>query len=215
MTRPGTPALATSAAVAILSAVGVAVVSSSLLNDDTAWYLHMAGVWLDGGRLYRDVIDTNPPLIVFLTAIPIGISRLLDVAGTVTFKTFIFALAGGSVALSAAAIWRAWTDAWDRLLILSTLVFSFLLLVGSDFGQREHVAVVLVAPYVFGACAWLAGRPLPSWADRAAAIAAGLGFALKPYFMAGWLAVEGACCSQAARVRACAGPGPSRSSSSR
>jgi len=184
------PALVAQAAVVVIAALGVAAVSLSYLNDDTAWYLHMARVWLDGGRLYRDVIDTNPPLIVFLTALPVALAGWLHVPEPVTFKVCVLAAIVGSMGLSWAGLSRAWTNGWHRIVVVATLVFALVVFIGPDFGQREHVAVLLVAPYVFAACAWAAGRPLPAGLEWGTAVSAGIGFALKPYFMAGWLAVE-------------------------
>ena len=54
----------------------------------------MAAVWLDGGTLYEDVIDTNPPFIVFLTAVPVCLARISGVPAPVVFKMFVLAAEG-------------------------------------------------------------------------------------------------------------------------
>ena len=60
-----------------------ATVVPGYLNHDAAWYLHMVGVMLDGGTIYRDVIDTNPPLIVYLTTPPVWLGRVTGVSDVV------------------------------------------------------------------------------------------------------------------------------------
>lgn len=148
----------------------------------------MAGAWLDGATLYRDIVDTNPPLIVFFTAIPVGIARALGLPEPAVFKGFVFVAGSISAAASLPSIRRmAATDA-SRFVLFTLLVFGLFPFVKTDFGQREHLAVMLVMPYVFGTAAWAAGRsraPHPL-----IGFAAGLGFAMKPHLLLAWLALE-------------------------
>ena len=52
----------------------------SPLKDDIAWLLYVAHRWLAGRELYVDVIEVNPPLIVWISAIPLTVARWLDAA---------------------------------------------------------------------------------------------------------------------------------------
>lgn len=148
----------------------------------------MAGAWLDGATLYRDIVDTNPPLIVFLTAIPVSIARALGLPEPAVFKAFVFAAGGMSAAASLPSIRRMTASDPSRFVLFTLLVFVLFPFVKSDFGQREHLAVMLVMPYVLGTAAWAAGRsPAP---HPVSGIAAGLGFAIKPHLLLAWVAVE-------------------------
>src|SRR5579862_8053064 len=51
----------------------------SPLKDDIAWLLYVARRWLAGRELYVDVVEVNPPLIVWISAIPLEIAQWLDV----------------------------------------------------------------------------------------------------------------------------------------
>ena len=70
------------AAISILSAGLLAVVIAivlftmlrSPLKDDVAWLLYVARRWLAGRELYVDVVEVNPPLIVWISAIPMQIA---------------------------------------------------------------------------------------------------------------------------------------------
>jgi hypothetical protein len=185
-----TPRAAWFAMAAVLVGLCVAAVGPAYMNHDPAWYLHMAGVWLDGATLYRDVIDTNPPLIVFITAIPVAISRLVNLPGPLVFKAFVFAAAGLSVAVSIPFVRRIWQDEHARFLIGTMLVFLIFPFVKTDFGQREHFTVLLTVPYVLASCGYAVGRPAGRGFDAVAGALAGLGFAMKPHLLAGWVAFE-------------------------
>src|SRR3984957_3491892 len=51
----------------------------SPLKDDIAWLLYVARRWMAGRELYVDVVEINPPLIVWISAIPIALAGWLDV----------------------------------------------------------------------------------------------------------------------------------------
>jgi hypothetical protein len=187
---------------ALLAALCVAVVGPAYVNHDAAWYLHMARRMLDGATLYRDVVDTNPPLIVLLTVPPVWLAG--TVAAPAVFKAYVFCLALLSLAVSAAVIRRTWFDAADmsRQLFISALVFVSLPFVRTDFGQREHLLILMVLPYVLMAVARAtADVPVRTGLAVALGIAAGLGFAMKPHYLLGWIAAETALLTLAPRGR--------------
>src|SRR5215467_6781508 len=92
MSRPGVGAIRPGpfnlrAAISILSAGLLAVVIAivlftmlrSPLKDDVAWLLYVARRWLAGRELYVDVVEVNPPLIVWVSAIPIQLASVLGI----------------------------------------------------------------------------------------------------------------------------------------
>jgi len=161
------------------------------LNHDAAWHLYTADALWGGAGLYRQVADTNPPLIVFLSMPPIWLAALLKLSQAAAFNLYVFALAVVSVAVCSRLVTRALPDApteFHRLLSV-VMVFCLLPFVRLDFGQREHLAAILLLPYV-----WLSATPGARGASRTNAIligvAGGLGFAMKPHFVLPWALLE-------------------------
>ena len=175
---------------ALLVGLCAAAVCPVYVNHDAAWYLHAAAVWLDGGTLYRDVVDTNPPLIIFLTAVPSWVAGVLHVSAPAVFKAFVLLGAGLTTIVSIPLIRRIVETESSRSLLVILLAFLLFPFVKSDFGQREHFTVLLTVPFVLATAAWAGGRPAGGRAGAAAGVAAGLGFAMKPHFLLAWLAVE-------------------------
>src|SRR5207344_644954 len=68
------------AAMAAVFLMAAAAVFTRSLNHDAAWYLYMADALRGGSVLYRDVADTNPPLIVFLSLPPIWLAALFHLS---------------------------------------------------------------------------------------------------------------------------------------
>lgn len=192
------------AACVLVILLGAVAVWLRPVNHDAAWYLHVVAVWLDGGTVYRDAVDTNPPLIILLSVPPVWLARQLGLSAITLFQLYLFALALGSIAASGRLIGRAWpaATATRRGLLLVTVAFLALPFVKSDFGQREHFAVLATLPYVLLAGARMVGRQ----ASRIEAILIGasgaIGFALKPHFVVAWLAIEAVVAWQIGRLRA-------------
>src|ERR1700712_2453996 len=67
----------------------------SPLKDDIAWLLYVAHRWLAGRELYIDVVEVNPPLIVWISAIPLEIARWLGIGSQfVAMPFFVAAVLG-------------------------------------------------------------------------------------------------------------------------
>ncbi|MDX1578134.1 MAG: hypothetical protein R3266_06605 [Gemmatimonadota bacterium] len=175
-------------------ALGVVAAFAWPLNWDAAWYLEMASQLLDGRRLYVDLIDINPPLIVWISALPVGFAAATGLSGPTSFLYFVLALFGLSFWLSVRVLAAGWPDRSEvRRFLLVLLPAVLLLLPTINFGEREHLLMILAMPYLLVAAARSRpdahsrpghslrrpGRPTTA----ALGILAGLGFALKPHFL--------------------------------
>lgn len=163
----------------------------SPLNSDAGYVLVAARRVLDGDRLYVDLIETNTPLIFWLMSVPAmaGTSASLSDARLVALFTAALlwlatacgGLAAGRVPGSVQLL-RGWVIGAYCL----ASVFLFL----TQVGQREQVAVMLLLPQsVLAACA-AAGHRSPRGLSLAGGVMAGLAVAIKPFFLAPWVAME-------------------------
>jgi hypothetical protein len=159
---------------------------------DTGWLLYAAGEMLDGAKLYVDLIEVNPPLIVWLNAIPVVVARMTSSSPILVYRLLVLTLVLVSVAVSSGLIRRGMADqpVEQRRFLVLLLLFGMLTLAREDFGEREHLFLALATPYVL--LGWLRAESVP--VSRAEAItlgvAAGLGIGLKPYFVLLWLALQ-------------------------
>ena len=171
--------------------LGAVPVFLGVLNHDVAWYLHLAGRVLAGDRLYVDVIETNPPLIVWLSIVPRFVAESLGVSDILTLRVSVLALIGGSLLLTGRVLLSGLPDRpGARRLRLLLALFILLLLPGYDFAQREHLMLALVLPYLVTASGRATGREPGVKLAWVVGLAAGVGLALKPHFVLPWLAVE-------------------------
>jgi hypothetical protein len=173
-------------------ALGAAAEFATFARSDMAFLLYAAGRVLDGARLYVDVVEINPPLIVAINLPPVLLARALGVSDIAVYRVLVVLALLGSLAFS----W--WALNWVfgpgreplRRRLLLVLAFALFLAPGNDFGQREHLLVALTLPYLLLAAARAGGRPAPPWPAAAAGVLAGVGLALKPHYLLVWAAVE-------------------------
>ena len=160
--------------------------SAPRADSDCALNLQAGGLLLDGRWPYVDFIDLNPPLIMYLSTIPVGLARLTGLHSMQVFAVLIALLSGWS----ARSAWA--TLAAERLLegrLAAGLVASSIMGLSvwlwciGDHGQREHLMFLLYMPYLCArASDDAAARRGLSALGRG--IAAGIGICIKPQYVA-------------------------------
>jgi hypothetical protein len=162
------------------------------MNQDVGVILSVAERWMDGQRLYIDVIDVNPPLIFMLTLIPVALSKILPIASDAALMICVLAF----------CFWSAWAsyrimlalqvaeESAVKILLLPLLLFALVVFPSEMFAQREHLMAVGAFPYLLLAAARCEDKNVSGRLALAVAIASALGFALKPHFLIIPFAVE-------------------------
>ena len=135
-------------AIAVLFAIQITIRLGSELNHDTAWYLYVAQGLLNGGELYREFVEVNPPLGMWLTVPVVMLSGAIGLAPIETIYGVFFI----ATALSLLLLRRYLTmirelPKGSAGLVLFLLAAAFLFMPGSTFGQREHLLVLLFMPW--------------------------------------------------------------------
>lgn len=159
------------------------------VNHDVAAILNFAERWVAGERLYRDLIDVNPPLIFALTAIPAALARWSPLDGV---EALLLGVVGCCVLAwrLTARLRRGREEGAVEAAALDGLVPLCCVLAAYDVGQREHLMVLFAIPYAFLAARRAEGLATRRWLALTVTACAALGFALKPHFLAVPLLVE-------------------------
>ncbi|MFO1026356.1 MAG: hypothetical protein U1E70_21055 [Acetobacteraceae bacterium] len=162
----------------------------SPLKDDIAWLLYVARRWMAGRELYIDVIEVNPPLIIWLSAIPLGIAQRLGFDVQMVTMPFFTAVVLACVWWSSTLLRSIGGIFAHRLPVFTAMAAVFLLIPAGELGQREHLLVAAFLPYLILLAQRLDGRQTSVVASIVAGILAGLGCALKPRYGAMFAVLE-------------------------
>ena len=126
------------------------IVDPLWISLDAAINLQYGDLLLDGKTPYVDFVDTNPPIIFYLSAAPVLLARALDAHPIPVFTLLVVALVGCSVLTLASLLSRARASvspAEARWLTTAWAGVSFLAWQCGHFGQREHLWVLAYVPF--------------------------------------------------------------------
>ena len=181
LVSPATPL----ALVAAIMLLGLLEQLSQAAGHDLAWLLLATGRLLDGADVYGgELFEWNQPLVLYILSLPVAISRVLDVSEISAARFYVVALCGFSL-MGCNAMLKVLLgeerSAMRRSLWIA-LAWTFLLLPGASFAQREHLIALLIAPQMLLVAAIATPRQVPRRMGIAAGVGTALAISIKPHF---------------------------------
>jgi hypothetical protein len=176
--------------VALVLAFVLTTVIRSPLKDDVAWLLWVSKKWLQGRELYVDLVEVNPPLVVWLYAIPAGAALWLNIAPKFASTLFFAAALLGSAWWTATLLQGRAPLLERRIPVFAVIATLLLVLPGVEFGQREHLLAAWVLPYIALFVRALEGEAEPRVQGALAGAIAAIGCAMKPSYGLALLILE-------------------------
>jgi hypothetical protein len=161
-------------------------------NHDVGWVLYVAEQMLDGDRIYSDIVEENPPLIFWISQPSVLLGQAFGTSPILVFNLMVLAGAALAGALLYRVLCRGRPEAsgvW-ALSVVGFVIGFEILAPGYEFGQRENLFLIAVMPYLFGAAVRADGRQLGKKLAVLVGLVAGMGLAIKPYFLLFWVVVE-------------------------
>jgi len=173
-------------AVLAMTLIGQWLQSQVHLNHDVSYFVHFDRWLLQGRPLGSDLFDGNLPMVwaLFMPAAVLAQYGLLSEPAAVQVIFWLYFLISTALLTHIVSRFgsadRAGAIGWVvAFVVIATLGPGF------SFGQREHASVLFAMPYLAMAVLRLTGGPPPSTAVlTCVGLLAGIGFALKPYFLA-------------------------------
>ena len=168
------------AIVAAILATAFFVQMPTVLNADLGCLLTEGEKVLDGGKLGVDLFELNPPLSVYLYMPALMLARMTGMAPEIIVIVLIMIeIVVVLVTIDRAAV-AAKLEAGERIVSTCLLAFLFAILPSGVFGQREHIAVIALTPFV--AVTAIRWRGLaPGAVAILAGLGAGLAISIKPH----------------------------------
>lgn len=165
-------------------AASLAIQYSLFLNWDVASLLYATKRLLAGGHYVSDIFTPNPPMILYLYTLPVIISQLFHLNIVLIFRIYIYLLCTASLSMCYKLLKKY------ALLFMPILATGYLILPTYEFGNRDHLLLVLVMPYILAVVSRLEGMTLPRYFAVGTGVLAGIGFAIKPQFLVTFALIE-------------------------
>jgi hypothetical protein len=162
-----------------------------LFSNDVGYLLHAANQLLSGGRYGNEIFETNPPMILYLYMPAVILNKLIHGDIITVMRGYIFALAAISAFISFLLLKKIFTK--NMFVVYSlfyAVLFVLFFLSCDDFGQREHFFLIFCLPYFFSASLNLSQQPQSILSRVLIGFFAGLGFAIKPFFLFPLILIE-------------------------
>lgn len=169
--------------VLVLLAVGAmwSVFCGMPVSHDVVWQMWIARQMLRGAKLYRDIVEVNPPLWYWL-AMPAQFwaSRLgWSANAAIVSITFVYM----AVALTLTGKLLDPMPAPRRAMVLASAFLAVAVVPLAAFEQREHLALIGTIPYLTLVTRRADGRSTSTVLAIVVALVAAPAFALKHYFV--------------------------------
>lgn len=165
-----------------------------LISTDVNWTIHITQRLLEK-RVYLDKFfetNFNPPMIFYLSLPPILLMKFFEINLPLALHIYIFFLASLSLLICFQLLKKIFSQNENKLvwLFLCALAVIFLLLPVNEFGQRDHLLLILTMPYILLISSRLQDHVISRSLATLIGLLAGLGFSIKPHFFATFLLLE-------------------------
>ncbi len=157
----------------------------TFFSPDVGYLLHAANQILAGEKYGSDIFETNPPMILYLYLPACIIAKWAAMNVITVVHLYITFLAVASLSLCYFLLKKLikWQDNMMRYSLFYMLLFTLFFVPAVAFAQREHILVIFMLPYLLSAALALNNQPVHPMLAVLVGTMAGLGFALKPFFL--------------------------------
>jgi hypothetical protein len=176
--------IAVSAAV-LLTLVGLGCEFLIWPDWDAAWLLAIARQMREGATLYsNDLVEINPPTIIECARLALRLSEVLGVEAITAWRLLVFAFVQLSLGLSLPLLHRCLRGNDAPLFLPAAVLLAAVLgcLPGTNFGQREHLILLLSMPYVLAAGLHISGKRLTLKSRVAYGAMLAVALSIKPHY---------------------------------
>jgi hypothetical protein len=169
--------------IGVVFAIAVGLRQVVPLNTDVSWLFVIGERMLDGQRLYRDIIEINPPMAPFAYLPGVALARVLGVDPRHVIDAQLLLLAAASLFAVSRILLLSPATAPSRSGAFAVWAAAVVTILPMHvFAQREHIALLTFLPALAVYALRSNREPLPLWAILIAGIGAGITLAFKPFF---------------------------------
>lgn len=173
--------------------IGALLQAQGSCSGDVRYLLYAAWQMWNGGHYVSEIFETNPPMVLYwyMPIAFLGHYWGLGVVPLLRGYVFLLAFTSGTLCCYLLNQLKGCHEYALKNLFFFTIFFVLCILPLHEFAQREHLFLIVLLPYLFLAMLRLDGGSISPVFAVCIGVAAGLGFALKPFFLITYVLIEG------------------------
>ncbi len=176
----------------VLTLVTVTLSQPLRLNHDSTMYLEIARYLLEGQTPYVDFKEINPPLIYYISVIPVVLSRLSGLNPITWYLILVLGLVVYSVMMTRYLMSRRVEESSSLQINIASIMLVLVSLgTPMSFGQREHLLILTVIPWLVLRSLRVEGYDIRQPVALLTGVLAAIGLAVKPHYVLALVLVEG------------------------
>ncbi len=158
---------------------------SMSFNDDVAYAILTLQGLLQGKHYFTDFINTNSPLAFYIYLPVLFIHKLFHFNIFLSHKLYMYSIVICSLFFSNYLFGKLISnrDSLLKYVLFISIAFSFIILPQYEFGQRSHIAIMLIFPYLVLIMLRLKNITAKPSVNMLIGVGAGIGFALNPFYL--------------------------------
>jgi len=160
------------------------------LGFDLSSLLITTNQLLDGKNYVTDFFIPNPPLTLYLYALPVYVNKITGISIHFLTILYIFIWATFSLAFCA-RLMGGWREDASRFIMLPLLAFIFLIFPQVEIGQRDCMLLIFTMPYLLSMVNRLNGIKPSNLSALTVGILLAMSVGIKPQYIFVPLLVEG------------------------
>ncbi len=159
--------------------LGIFLQSHMYISHDVSWHLLAAERLLKGGTYQNNFVDINPPAILYILFPVIWLKHLTGLGEVVLLHIYLFSLALMSLIVSYfQVIKQGLIKSVNRHVLIITLAFILLIMPADEFGQRDHLVLIFIFPYLINIINYEPRKKKHSIGDLLIGLLAGIGITI-------------------------------------
>lgn len=172
--------------------VGWFIQQKTFVNPDVSWLFEASKRMLLGGTYSQNYYENNPPWVLYLMLPSVFISRMVSINFEIAIRLYVVFFAILSLVLSGSLLKKILkpSDVVLRLALILLLSFLYMIIPLEEFGQREHLLIMLFMPYMLLLVCRAESKKIKSELAFFIGIIASAGMMLKPYFFFAPILIE-------------------------
>jgi hypothetical protein len=150
------------------------------INWDVSWLSYLAAELFNHGVNKENFFEVNTPMSIYIYLPAILLQKVFILDRITAIRISIFLLAMLSMGLCFLLMKSLSKNQTTTKILILILAFVFLILPINQFGEREHIFLLMIMPYLF-----LAAKPREtnSLLRSFIGVLAAIGFSIKPHFI--------------------------------